>query len=285
MRVWINWAAACLVVFVVPHPVFSQTLAQASGPANQPPAGFSGRSFVDAEGCVYIRAGRAGTVSWVPQVTRNARLVCGFQPTFATAPSQPTQRAAAIQAREAAAPIAQVAASVSTPVQQSYNPPKGYVTVWKDGRLNPNRGPRSAKGDKQMAAVWTNDVPMKMRAVSTKTSVPMVTKDARQRRSSVADVVGTLKNKYLLSTKSPDTPILAQAEAGRFIQVGTFAQSANAARAVTHVRALGFLAKREATTLGGQAVSVVLAGPVLPGQAANVRAKMRAAGYADAFVR
>ena len=40
--------------------------------------------------------------------------------------------------------------------------PFGYRQAWDDGRLNPNRGPRSSTGDQSMYSVWTSDVPMQL---------------------------------------------------------------------------------------------------------------------------
>jgi len=56
-------------------------LADAGPPAEFPPAGFNGRQFVDSRGCVYVRAGAIGETSWVPRVTGNRRVLCGFKPT------------------------------------------------------------------------------------------------------------------------------------------------------------------------------------------------------------
>ncbi|SEN88053.1 SPOR domain-containing protein [Palleronia pelagia] len=56
-------------------------LADAGPPAEFPPAGFNGRQFVDSRGCVYVRAGAIGETSWVPRVTGNRRVLCGFMPT------------------------------------------------------------------------------------------------------------------------------------------------------------------------------------------------------------
>ncbi|MFK7754543.1 MAG: SPOR domain-containing protein [Sedimentitalea sp.] len=77
----------------------AQALSNANPPAEFPPASYSGRQYVDSKGCVYIRAGVNGNVSWVPRVTRKRQQVCGAQPTF----SQP-QQAQAAPARPAAEP-------------------------------------------------------------------------------------------------------------------------------------------------------------------------------------
>lgn len=74
----------------------AQTLANASPPAEFPPASYKGKQYVDSRGCVYIRAGIDGNVTWVPRVTRNRKQVCGYQPSLPNAqaalPSAPAPR-------------------------------------------------------------------------------------------------------------------------------------------------------------------------------------------------
>ncbi|MEM6727141.1 MAG: SPOR domain-containing protein [Pseudomonadota bacterium] len=70
----------------------AKSLAEGALPVNFPPADYAGRSFVDNDGCVYLRAGVDGNVQWVPRVTRSRQVICGQTPTFgarqvATAPA------------------------------------------------------------------------------------------------------------------------------------------------------------------------------------------------------
>lgn len=61
----------------------AQSVGQVGGPANLPPAGFQGEQWVDNRGCVFLKAGYGGQVTWVPRVGRDRRAMCGYPPSSA----------------------------------------------------------------------------------------------------------------------------------------------------------------------------------------------------------
>ena len=84
--------AAHLAFWMVFQQVNAQPLTLVDGPAETPPDGFRGTQYVDSKGCVFVRAGVNGQITWIPRVDRNRRLVCGFKPSIRqqiVAPSEP----------------------------------------------------------------------------------------------------------------------------------------------------------------------------------------------------
>lgn len=119
----------------------AQTLRTASEPAEFPPSSYQGRQYVDSAGCVYVRAGVAGNVTWVPRVTRGRDQLCGFQPSLAPsvqaaapAPAQPVVQAAprpqpTAPAQAAPVPRATAAAPASAPTPRVIRQPAPVATA------------------------------------------------------------------------------------------------------------------------------------------------------------
>jgi hypothetical protein len=73
---------ACTATLIGTANLSAQTLRTASEPAEFPPASYQGRQYVDSAGCVFVRAGVAGNITWVPRITRGRDQLCGFQPSL-----------------------------------------------------------------------------------------------------------------------------------------------------------------------------------------------------------
>lgn len=100
----IAYSIIAAVISAVSAP--AQSLRNASPPAEFPPASFTGKQYVDSRGCIYIRAGIDGNVTWVPRVGRDRKQVCGFKPTGGAGGASATARAPASEPVEITVPSA-----------------------------------------------------------------------------------------------------------------------------------------------------------------------------------
>ncbi len=139
--------------------------------------------------------------------------------------------------------------------------PDGYRPAWRDGRLNPNRGPQTPAGNAAMGQHLTiGEVPMREVNPPTPRGLSAVPASAVATRSAPA---ATPRSGY--------------------VQVGAFGQPGNAKAAAQRLAALG-LPGRVATTRSG--LKVVLAGPFNSASALqNALNRARSGGFSDAFAR
>ena len=102
-----KFLTVAMLVFVVSIGVLdAKSLRNAGEPAEFPPSSFKGKQYVDSKGCVFIRAGISGNVTWVPRVSRSREQICRQKPTFARAAKPDV----AVVAERAPTPVAKPAA-------------------------------------------------------------------------------------------------------------------------------------------------------------------------------
>lgn len=191
----------------------------------------------DATGNRYLNAATGIAVRCGPQIEPPSGQTT-LAGTAMMHPAAPVLPAPVLAPLSAAAPDARVPVRMAP--AEPVAPPAGYVAVWDDGRLNPNRG------------------------------LPALQQPAAQPSVNVS------------AMNLPQ----AVTTAHRFVQVGTFADPANADRTAALLQGLGLPVGFATISRNGRQMRIVAAGPF--GDAAALQSALQAAqaaGFADAFTR
>ena len=134
----------------------AQNLRDADQPAEFPASYYKCTQYVDSRGCVYVRAGISGNVSWIPRVSRARKQICGQTPSNPGAVASAAPKAKApvqitLDAPKATAPVA-VKPKVRKPIAVAAAP-KRKVNRVNVRRPAPVRKPVIAAAAPQVIAV------------------------------------------------------------------------------------------------------------------------------------
>ncbi|WP_370230272.1 SPOR domain-containing protein [Cognatishimia sp.] len=146
--------------------------------------------------------------------------------------------------------------------KQLAQPPEGYRMIWKDDRLNPNRGVQTINGQQAMASVWdTSKTPMTAH------------KNTRVATQSTVSTRGTGGNTMVIT---PNT----------YVQVAAYGSSEDAQRVARRVRSMGLPVRIGKQRQGFQDIRMVLAGPFYSyADAQSALAKAQSAGFQNAYIK
>ena len=322
MQVFRVVSAAFLVAAMSGIPAGAQPLSQVNGPKELPPATYRGNQYVDSAGCVFIRAGVGGQTTWVPRVSRDRKLVCGYEPTFPPglldgvealkSPAPATTAEASVPEPETVAVPAPAAATPPVKAQAAPMPtPKatratdGSVRLVRVGPVGKaatyclariDRAQRYLLSDGRRVTqcsetgadtpvAYLNGLGMPGLAVAEGSPSPAEARRALKADQGSYRVVWS-NGRIATSVAEPAKPHQAPAGAGRYVQVGVFADPANADRAIARLKALGLPVASAMSKKGGKPIKAVLAGPFATADdLQSALAAARRSGYHDAFAR
>ncbi len=190
--------------------------------------------------------------------------------------------------------------------------PPGYRPVWQDDRLNPYRAHGTVAGKAAMDLVWTQTVPRRLidrrsgrdmtafnpnlvypytdLATQVRAGVPVADRAADRATVSTRGTQKAQPQRQVAAQPRVSTratpPSAPKAVTGRFLQVGAFADPANAQRTIRRLQAAGLPVSIQRSSSKGKPVQVILAGPFANAAALSQGlTAARAAGFREAFAR
>lgn len=263
----------------------------AAGPAEEPPAHYPGREYVDTRGCAFARGRVNGATVWLMRVDAAGRPVCGLEPSVvaedpasAVAQEYPEEPATqATPAREAA-----VAGSTAGRLLGGGRSGTPVATRPSTGDPAPARTARKLQAARAM-------IPAERLVIAVGTTaakpagcdgperpVPLVTLRSGARHAACEGLPTDLQAFVRAQGAAALGPALPSLDApATMVHVGAYRVAGNAERAAAQLRALGLPVARGSDT-GGK-LALVLTGPFGAGQVREVVARLRANGFPDAY--
>ena len=267
-------------------PSLAQTLA--AGPAEPPPADYIAREYVDSNGCVFQRAGVSGAVIWLPRLTGDNVQVCGKVPSLGVVQgaAESTPKVVAVQkdpaktskvkvksrgrmARPKAITLDQTITLDASETHCLARTGSVQRYLLSDGRRVTKCGPVAKD-----AVAFLNGLAMPGLHVAGQTAPGKMA------------APGAAPTSYRVIWTNGDLRDVAAPDARRkWVQIGAFANPANATAALAGLHALGLPAAHLPMS-GAQNLDAVLAGPFLTAAEVDLAlGRLRKAGFATAFVR
>ncbi|MCX7889832.1 MAG: SPOR domain-containing protein [Rhodobacteraceae bacterium] len=244
-----------------------KTLDEVSGPAELPPKGYSANQYIDSEGCVFLRAGYAGQVTWVPRVDRNRNVICGRTPTF------PKTAAAVTVTGIELIPFEKSGCNFAPEMVQRF--------TLSDGRSFVNCGEPVADPVAYLNGLGRADLKVTGTAPADPAAESTTAAPAPAAAPPAPAAVAPAPAAGQAAAEAP-----APAEGGLYIQVGAFAVSGNAGRAVRILADAGIPASARPGQMKGRALEFVVAGPFASrAEATEALRVVRRSGFPDAFIR
>ncbi|WP_245510586.1 SPOR domain-containing protein [Antarcticimicrobium sediminis] len=165
----------------------AQSLRNASPPAEFPSASYTGKQYVDSQGCIYIRAGIDGNVTWVPRVGRDRKQVCGYKPTVVAGGA-----AAAKPRAQAPVEITLPATTQPAAIQKPKPLPAAVAQPVAKPRTAPVAQPRRAPVQAAAPAPIATPAPIRVRRAPAATTV-VIPAPRRQAAPQAAPVIAPRK--------------------------------------------------------------------------------------------
>ncbi|WP_122074974.1 SPOR domain-containing protein [Pseudophaeobacter sp. EL27] len=164
--------------------------------------------------------------------------------------------------------------------------PAGYVLVERgDDRMNPMRGVRTERGDAQMAEIWSNGTPRRLRDLPLDRQIVTARNTRQDQFQGTAQANGLALRLSSRSAPGATLETTAAPTQSRYIRAATFADQAEAQQAARGLAATGVPVRLGSVSRNGKPYKVVLAGPFgTQDAAAQALGKVQAAGYRGARI-